>query len=230
MVSDDTEGNVFLVVLLVSTVSQSAHLVHQSAVCIYVEKGCNILADNSQSLKSHTSIDVLLDQIGVISVSVIVELGEYNIPYFHETVSFAAHNVLRTCSILLSAVIVDLRTRTARTCAMFPEVVFLAETIDPLFRDTDLLIPDPEGLIVIKINRRVETVSRDSHALCQELPCPVDRFCLEVIAEGEVAQHLKECAVAGCLTDILDIAGTDTFLTCGDSASRRDLLSCEVRL
>ena len=99
-----------------------------------------------------------------------------------------------------------------------------------LCRNTDFFIPDIESLIVLQINGRIETVCRDSYAFGQELPCPVDRFCLEVIAEGEVAQHLKECAVAGCLTDILDIAGTDTFLTCGDSASRRDLLSCEVRL
>ena len=113
---------------------------------------------------------------------------------------------------------------------MLPEVVFFAKTVDSLFRDSDLLVPDAESLIIVKVNGRIETVCRDSYAFGQELPCPVDRFCLEVIAEGEVAQHLKECAVAGCLTDILDIAGTDTFLTCGDSASRRDLLSCEVRL
>ena len=41
--------------------------------------------------------------------------------------------------------------------------------------------------------------------------------CLEVVAEGEVTQHLEECAVTGCLTDILDIAGTDALLASGDS-------------
>ena len=92
MVSDDTEGNIFLVVLLVSAVSQSAHLVHQSAVCIYVEKGCNILADNSQSLKSHTSIDVLLDQIGVIAVSVIVGFKSEVVTYErHERLAGESH-------------------------------------------------------------------------------------------------------------------------------------------
>ena len=40
----------------------------------------------------------------------------------------------------------------------------------------------------------------------------MDRFLFEIITEGEVAQHLKEGAVTGSLTDILDIAGTDTFL------------------
>ena len=230
MVCNDTEGNVLLVVFLILAVCKSAHLVHQSAVCIDVEKGCHILADNSQSLKSHACIDIFLNQIGVISVSVIVKLGEYNVPYFHETIPFAAHNVLRTGTVLLSTVIVDLRARTTRTCAMLPEVVFFSETVDPLFRDTDLFVPDTESLIIVKVNGRIETVCRNSYAFCQELPGPMDRFCLKVIAEREVSQHLEECAVAGCLTDIFDITGTDTFLTGGDSASRRDLLSREVRL
>ena len=149
MVSDNTERNVLLVVLLVSAVCKSAYLVHQGTVCIYIEKGCHILADNSQSLESHTCIDVLLDQIGVISVSVIVELGEYDIPYFHETVSLATHNVLRACTILLSAVIVDLRARAARTCAMLPEVVLFAEAEDFLRWNTNFLIPDVECFIII---------------------------------------------------------------------------------
>ena len=113
---------------------------------------------------------------------------------------------------------------------MLPEVVFFAKTVDSLFRDSDLLVPDAESLIIVKVNGRIETVCRDSYAFSQELPCPVDRFCLEVIAKGEVSQHFEECAMAGCLTDIFDIAGTDTFLACGDSAPRWDLLACEVRL
>ena len=36
-------------------------------------------------------------------------------------------------------------------------------------------------------------------------------LCLKVIAKGEVAQHLKEGAVAGCLSDIFNIAGADAL-------------------
>ena len=53
---------------------------------------------------------------------------------------------------------------------------------------------------------------------------------LEVVAEREVAQHLKEGAVAGGLADILDIAGADALLAGGDAASRRDLLTRKIRL
>ena len=41
---------------------------------------------------------------------------------------------------------------------------------------------------------------------------------LEIIAKGEVAQHLKERAVACRLSDILNIAGTDTFLASRNAA------------
>ena len=46
-----------------------------------------------------------------------------------------------------------------------------------------------------------------------QLQC--DGLVLEVIAEGEVAQHLEEGAVAGGLADVLDIAGADALLAGG---------------
>ena len=51
------------------------------------------------------------------------------------------------------------------------------------------------------------------HHLRQKLPGPGNGVLLEVVAEGEVAQHLKIGAVAGGLADVLNIAGTDALLT-----------------
>ena len=44
---------------------------------------------------------------------------------------------------------------------------------------------------------------------------------LEIIAEGEVAQHLKVGAVPGGLADILNVAGADAFLAGADALARR---------
>ena len=55
-------------------------------------------------------------------------------------------------------------------------------------------------------------------------------FCLEVITEREVSQHLEECAVTRSLTDILNIAGTDTLLAGGHASSWRNLLSGKIWL
>ncbi len=51
--------------------------------------------------------------------------------------------------------------------------------------------------------------------LGEELPGPVDRLALEVVAEAEVAQHLEERHVPGGLADVLDVAGPDALLAGG---------------
>ena len=60
MVSDDTQGNIFFVVHLVLGVCQCADLIQKCLVSIYGEQGIYILNNNSQTLQTHTSIDVLL--------------------------------------------------------------------------------------------------------------------------------------------------------------------------
>ncbi len=46
----------------------------------------------------------------------------------------------------------------------------------------------------------------------QELPGPVDRFALEVIAEAEIAQHFEKRVVIGRAADVVDVAGSQTLL------------------
>jgi hypothetical protein len=41
--------------------------------------------------------------------------------------------------------------------------------------------------------------------LCQQLPGELDRILLEVVAEGEVAQHLEERVVPGRIADVLQV-------------------------
>ena len=112
---------------------------------------------------------------------------------------------------------------------MLPEVILFSETEDTLCRDADLFVPDIKSLIVVKIYRRIQAVGIQTDYLCQELPAPGESFFFEVISEGEVAEHLKESSVAGCFTDILDVACTDTLLACGHSLARRDLGAGKVR-
>ena len=113
---------------------------------------------------------------------------------------------------------------------MFPEVVFLAETEDPFRRDPFLFIPDLESLVIFFVNGRIQTVGGKPRDVRQEVPGPVDRFFFEVIAEREIAEHLKERTVAAVLADVVDIAGTDALLAGRDAAARRDLLTGKIRL
>ena len=53
---------------------------------------------------------------------------------------------------------------------------------------------------------------------------------LEVIAEGEVAQHLKIGTVAGGVAHVVDIAGADALLTGADTMAGGLLLALEPGL
>ena len=57
-----------------------------------------------------------------------------------------------------------------------------------------------------------------------------DRLFLEVVAEGEVAQHLKIRAVACSVTDALQVGRADALLAGGDAAARRHFLAGEELL
>ena len=121
---------------------------------------------------------------------------------------------------------------------MLPEVVLLAELEDPILGDADFIPPDGEGLIVgggglvAGEHGGIQPVRLQTHPFGrgQELPGPVDRVPLEVVSEGEVAQHLEVGAVAGGLAHVLNVTGADALLTGADPAAGRLLLALEPRL
>ena len=113
---------------------------------------------------------------------------------------------------------------------MLPEIIFLAEPENPFCGDSNLLIPDAERFIVIQINRRIQPVRLQPDDFRQKLPGPVDGFILEVVTEGEVAQHFKKGTVTRGLSDVFDITGADTLLAGTNPPSGGDFLSGKIRL
>ena len=53
---------------------------------------------------------------------------------------------------------------------------------------------------------------------------------LEIVAEAEIAEHLKVCAVTGGLSHIVYIKSAYAFLTGGNSRSGRCLLTRKIGL
>src|SRR5699024_9763739 len=122
-----------------------------------------------------------------IVMSVIFELGKYVIPHFHVPVAVTAYCTgVLTAAVFLPAVIVDLGTRTARACAVLPEVIFFSKLVNALRCDADLVSPDGERLVILQIYGRIQTIRIQSHYLCEKLPGPGNGFLLKIIAEGEV--------------------------------------------
>ena len=233
MVGDNTQAHIGLIALTVGSTGNAGDMVGDVHNSIHIEQAANTLADNCQTLQAHASIDILLCQFGVVALTIIIELGEHVVPHFHETVAITTGTAAGLAAAeLLTTVIVDLRAGAARTGAMLPEIILLAQAGHVLFRNTNHLGPNVPSLVIIFIHSGIHTLGFQADPLRagQELPAPLQRLFLKVVTEGEVTQHLEVGAVAGGLTDVLDIAGTDTLLTGADSSAGRLYLTGEVRL
>ena len=233
MVGDDAQGDVGLLALAVVRAGYLAHLVGDVHDGVDVEQAGHVLADAGQALESHAGVDVLLLQLGVVTLAVGVELAEDVVPDLDVAVAVAADGAVGLATaVLLAAVIVDLAARAAGAGAVLPEVVLTAEAEDALGRDAYLVAPDGEGLVVVLEHAGVQAVGVYAHPVGagEELPAPGDGLVLEVVAEGEVAQHLKEGAMARGLADVVYVAGAHALLASADAAAGRLLLAGEVRL
>ena len=198
---------------------------------VHVEQAVHVLADHRQPLQAHAGVDILLDQVGVIAVAVVVKLGEDVVPDLHVPVAVAADGAGGlAAAVLLPSIVVDLGAGATGTGAVLPEVVRLAEAEDPLGGDADLLIPNGKGFLVVFIDGGVEPVRLQAHHLGQKFPTPGNGLVLEIVAKGEVAQHLKVSAVAGGLTDVLNVAGADALLAGADPAAGGLHLALEIGL
>ena len=171
MVCDQTDGNIVLMMYPIRFAGNPTYQVTKGTDGIYIENGIYVLDNNSQTLKTHTGINILLFQSCIIAISVILKLGKYVVPYFHVTVAVTAYCTSRlAAAIFFSTVIVNLGTWTAWTCAVLPEVILFAKFENTLCRNSDLFIPDIESLIILQINRRIKTAGIQTYHLSQELP------------------------------------------------------------
>src|SRR3989454_12815316 len=125
------------------------------------------------------------------------------------------------CSLLpfVPQVHVDLRARAGGAgIAHLPEVVLVAEPEDARVRYAGDLAPQAPRLVVLVMHRDRDAGWVDPQPVPGGHPLPGegDRLLLEVVPEGEVAEHLEERVVAGGVAHLLQVvvlaAGADAFL------------------
>src|SRR5207253_10400910 len=85
-----------------------------------------------------------------------------------------------------------------------PEVALLTEPQNAPLANADRS-PEAPRIIVNADYRDHEPIGRQRQRPRDELPRPRDRLFLEVVAEGEIPQHLEEGVMAGREADILQI-------------------------
>jgi len=180
------------------------------------------------ALQTHSGIDVLFgegDETEVIAFALPGELGEDEVPDFEPAGTVALP--VGVVGELRLQVEVDFRAGTARSLDFFsegvggPVVLVFVETGNALGRETDGLGPEVVGFVVFLEDGDTEVDGVEFEDFGEELPSPGDGFVFEVVAKGEVAEHLKEGAV-GDVADAVDVDGAETFLRGGHGRARRD--------
>ena len=158
MVCNHTDRYVCLVVCTISNSCNFTDLIADRFDRIYVEDRIYFLYNDCKTFQSHTGINIFLNQLGIMSFSIIFKLSKYVVPYLHETVTVTAYLTVRlAAAILKSSVIVYLRARTARTGTMLPEVITLTvlitiKTCDLFTRNANLLCPDILSYLILSID------------------------------------------------------------------------------
>ena len=165
MICDQTDRYIIHCIYLVFLSRHFTDSVTDCFHCINIKYRIHVLHNNSQTLKSHTGINVLLCKFGITTLAVSLKLGKYVVPYFHETVALTAYFTVRAAtSVFLASIIINLRTWTARTSTMLPEVIALTslritvETCDAVSRHTNFLGPDIVRFVILSIDGWIQAI------------------------------------------------------------------------
>ena len=181
--------------------------VDQRTKRVDVEVRFDALQNGRNAFEAHPGVDVFArERTQVVRrVADAVKLREDEVPNFN----FA-----------LRRFVVNFGTRAANAVRAFarggrrPEVFVFVEVLQFFGRKFDFFEPNFRGFMVVFIDGRGEhrRVDPEPFLVGQELPSPVDRFALEVVAEAEVPEHFEEGVVERGASDVVDVAGAEALL------------------
>ena len=116
VVCTDADRDIVFRIVAVLLAADLGDFVEDGAVGVDKKHIVDALHDACETLETHAGIDVLLLELGVVAVTVVVELGEDVVPDFHVSVAVAAGLAVgRAAAVLLAAVKVNLGAGTAGT-------------------------------------------------------------------------------------------------------------------
>ena len=213
--------------------------VHDRLVAVGLVHGANVLDDRREPLEPHARVDVLLRQRRQRSVLVLLVLHEDEVPELEVAVTAGTRGRAAgiAAAVLWPPVPVDLRVRSARPRpAHRPEVLGARERDDPLrrypdrlpFPDRDLVRPELEDRVA-GVHRHPDAIPVQLQAVLDEIGRVLDRACLEVLPEREVAEHLEERQVMSVAADLVDVLGAEALLRGAGEQCGRLLAAEEVR-
>ncbi len=240
VVGDHTQGDVGVLGVAVADAGQLGGLVDDGHGGVDLVHVLHALQNHGEPLEAEAGVDVLAGQFAedleVVLAGALAPLvlHEDEVPDLH--VPLVVDGGAALGAELGAAVVVDLGAGAAGAGdAHGPEVVLFAQALDALLGHADDLVPDLLGLVVVLVDGdpellRLQAVTALVLGRGEQLPGELDRAFLEVVAEGEVAAHLEERAVAGGLADLFDVGGAHALLHAGGAGEGRLDLAQEVGL
>ena len=229
MVRNNLQGNISLLAGTISHTRNLGSVLNNREQQISLKVVPYSLNHRSNTLQSHTSINILVLQIVVLAIFSSIILGKYIVPDFQIAVAVTAYTAGRAAAAsFLTQINENLSIRTAWTRADFPEVII--QLYQMIWIKARLCLPESLCLSILWINRSPQLILWQFQHLSQELPGPRNSFLLEIITKGEIAQHLKISLMAGSTAHILNITGTHTTLAGGNTTTRRLYLACKICL
>ena len=221
VVSHDAQSQVSLTVFAIGDPCQALPYRDEAAQDICLVVGLHALHDGGDALQAHARVDVLLRQLLQGAVFLAVILGKNAVPVLQEAIAITAGGAIRaTATEFRTLVIVELRARPTGTGgSSAPKVIIFAQLGDMAFWHSQGL-PDLDGLIVIFEHSEIEPLQRKPQHVHREIQGPLTHLVLEVLAEGEIAQHLEEAQVPPCGTNDVYVIGADTLLHGGGADVR----------
>ena len=173
----------------------------------------HMLQDGRQALQAHAGVHAGRGQLDQAAIGLHVELHEHVIPDLDEAVAVFAGAARGAAGNVLAVVVKNLAARSAGAgVGHHPEVVggvffalVVADAHDAVCRQANLFVPDVIGFVVVNVDRDQQALGRQFVDLRQQLPTPVQRLALEIVAKAPVAQHLKKGVVARGVAHVFQV-------------------------
>ena len=171
----------------------------------------NPLEHRCNPLESHARVHTRLGQGGENTLLVPVVLHEDQVPNFNVAISIALWRTRWTAPDSWPVVIEDFAAwTTGPGVGHLPEVIAgVAGTFvvpnpnNALNRDTDFLLPNSIGLVIVLIDRDPEPLLGQAIDIGEQGPGITNGILFEVITKREVAQHLEEGVVPRRVAHVL---------------------------
>ena len=130
----------------------------------------HMLQHGRNALEAHAGIDARTRQRMHHALLVAVELHEYEVPDFNETVAIFFSAARRAAPDVRAMVIENFRTRTARAgIGHLPEIIgsvtrtlVIADADDALNRHADFVLPDAVSFVIFMINSDGQLIFRQA--------------------------------------------------------------------